>query len=357
LTRSITVGLAGFGLAGRVFHAPLISVTPGLRLTHVVERRTDESKKIYPDVTIVRDFDALLDPQGPELVVIATPNDTHATFAARALAARKHVVVDKPFASSTVEADLLIESAASGGRLLSVYQNRRWDGDFRTVRQIVNEGTLGRIVQYEAHFDRFRPTVNESSWKERRTEGSGLLYDLGSHLIDQALVLFGTPEFVTADVGIEREGSSIDDYFDVLLRYDHAGGLRVRLRASKLVREPGPRLQVHGTCGSFVKYGVDPQEDALAAGRRPGHDVPWGMDSTEQWGLLHAETASGPVRKRIETLPGCYQAYYEDVRDAILHGRPPSVTAEQGRRTIRTIELAVESSAARRTIPWERRIS
>jgi scyllo-inositol 2-dehydrogenase (NADP+) len=353
LTQSISVGLAGFGLAGRVFHAPLISVTSGLQLTHVVERRSEESKTIYPDVTVVRDFDALLGSGGPELVVIATPNDTHAAFAQRALQAKKHVVIDKPFASSTVEADGLIDLARRAGRLLSVYQNRRWDGDFRTVRQVIAEGLLGHIVQYEAHFDRFRPVVNQSSWKERRTAGSGLLYDLGSHLIDQALLLFGTPAFVTADVRVERPGSSVDDCFDVLLRYDGDGGPRVRLRASKLVREPGPRIQIHGTQGSFVKCGVDPQEDALAVGRRPGKDIPWGVEPVEQWGLLHTETAAGTVRKRIETLPGCYQAYYEDIRDAILDGRAPAVTAEDGRRTIRTIELAVESSTSRRTTPWE----
>ncbi len=351
------MGLAGFGLAGRVFHAPLISATNGLRLTHVVERRTDESRKVYPDVVIVRDFEGLLGADGPELVVIATPNETHAGFADRALHAGKHVVIDKPFTSSTREADRLIDLADQAGRLLSVYQNRRWDGDFRTARHIVEDGLLGRIVRYESHFDRYRPVVNTASWKERRVEASGLLYDLGSHLIDQAHVLFGVPASITADIRIERDGSTVDDCFDLTLRYGEAGSPRVRLHASKLVREPGPRFLIHGTRGSFVKYGVDPQEEALAAGGRPGQSGDWGLEAPGQWGLLHTETGSGVVVRRVETLAGCYQAYYEDIRDAIVNGRPPAVTGDEARRTIRTIELAIESARSGCTIPWEGRTS
>ncbi len=353
----IRVGLVGYGLSGRMFHAPfIVAATERLRLTHVVERHGEESRKSHPDVTVVRDLEELLGRDGPELIVIATPNASHFSLADRALRAGKHIVVDKPFTTTSAEARRLVELAEGTGRVLSVYQNRRWDGDFRTIQRVVADGLCGRLVRYDAHFDRFRPTVKQESWKERAEPGSGVLYDLGSHLIDQAIVLFGLPATVTADIRVEREQSETDDSFDVTLGYEARGlprnGLRVRLRASRLVREPGPRYMLHGTRGSFVKSGVDPQEEALLAGRSPSDREAWGIEPQDRWGLLHTEIDGVEVVRRVETLPGCYQAFYVDVCDAILEGRTPAVTGRDGYRIVRTIELAMESASSGRTIPW-----
>ena len=354
----VTVGLVGFGLSGRVFHAPLIQSNPRLRLTHVLERHRQESKALYPEVKVVPRMDDLLGPDGPELVVVTTPNDTHFDIAARSLEAGKHVVVDKPLTPTTAEAGRLIEIAEEHQTLLSVYQNRRWDGDFQTVQQVVGQGLLGRLVEYEAHFDRYRPSPKPDGWRERAGPGAGLVYDLGSHLIDQALLLFGIPETVTADVRIQREGSPTDDLFEIVLGYPPesssrpAAGLKVTLKASKLVREPGPRFLLHGTLGSFVKYGADPQEAALQAGKSPADTEPWGVEPEAQWGTLNTELDGRHICEKHETRPGCYPAYYNNLCDAIRNRQTLAVTARHGLNTIRVIELAFQSSAERRTLPW-----
>lgn len=356
MSQPVRVGLVGFGLAGRVFHAPFIATNPRLALTHVVERHRNESKAVYPHVAVVRHLDDLLVADGPELIVLATPNATHVALALQVLKAGRHVVIDKPFAPTSADCVRLIEVAARRGCVLSVYQNRRWDGDFRTVQQIVKAGQLGRLVEYEAHFDRFRPHPRTDVWREQAGPAAGLLYDLGSHLIDQALVLFGTPESVTADVRIQREGSPIDDGFEVVLGYPSAApgvaGLKVTLKASKIVREPGPHFLLHGLGGSFIKYGMDPQEAALLEGRTPANTPDWGVDRSGARGTLHLDVDGRSVREAVETLPGCYQAFYDNVYDVIRDGRTLEVTGGDGLRTIRTIELAFSSSAKRCTLPW-----
>ena len=265
--RALHVGLIGYGMAGRVFHAPTIAAVPELRLAKVVERRGQASRERYPWVEVAREAAALFEDDAIELVVVATPNLSHFELARQALLADKHVVVDKPFTLTSAQAQDLIDLARRRNKVVSAFHNRRWDGDFQTVRQIVQQGLLGRLVEYESHFDRFRNTFSpERAWRETAGPGSGVLFDLGPHLIDQALVLFGLPRMLTADIRNQREAGKADDQFELILHYD---SLKVTLKAGLLVRQPGPRFALHGTEGSFVKYGVDPQEEALKRGRSP----------------------------------------------------------------------------------------
>lgn len=322
---TVEVGLIGYGMAGRIFHAPLIESVPGFHLRTIAGRDCDP---------VFRDPDT-------DLVVVATPNDSHFDLGRRALLAGKHVVIDKPFTVTSDEAAKLIELAHERERLLTVFHNRRWDGDFRTVRDLIERNALGRLVSFEARFDRFRDQPRPGAWREGSGPGSGILYDLGSHLIDQALVLFSVPERITADVRNER-GFGSDDAFDLSMEYQD---LKVMLRAGMLVRERTARFTLRGTDGTYVTYATDPQEAALKSGRRPAEDD-WGTLPPENWGTL--VTARG--EEKIATLPGTYPTFYENVRDAITHGAPLAVTADQARKTIELIELAFRSSREKRSI-------
>jgi scyllo-inositol 2-dehydrogenase (NADP+) len=347
---SIDVGLIGFGLAGRVFHAPMIRAVPGLRLAAILERRGDEAQRRYPDVRLVRTIGEMLAIEGIRLIVVATPNTSHYDIAAQCLQAGRDVVVDKPFATNYAEAAELMRIAKLSGRLLTVFHNRRWDGDFRTVRKLIKNRMLGdRIVLFESHFERFRPHLRPGAWRESADPGSGILFDLGPHLIDQALVLFGPPLTVTADARSEREGAAADDAFDVVLHYPH---LRAVLRSTMLACEPGPRFIVHGSQGSYVKYGLDPQEDALVRGETPMDDQ-WGLEPEEHWGTLTLSKNGAITRTKITTEAGDYRQYYENVRDAIASGAPLDVTPEQALTVMRLLELARKSSAERRTLDFK----
>lgn len=338
----VSVGLIGYGLAGAVFHAPLIRSVPRLHLAAVATRRAAQVAADHPGVAVHPGPESLIVDPAIDLVVIGSPNETHAPLARAALEAGKHVVVDKPFTVTSAEADALIALAAQRGLLLSVFQNRRWDADFRTVRHCVEQGQLGEVYSYEAHFDRFRPVIKQG-WREQEVPGAGILYDLGAHLLDQALVLFGAPHAIAADVLTQRPGARAVDYFHVTLHY---GKRRAIVRSSTLVREPGPRFAVHGDRGSFLKYGIDGQEDALKAGGRPGTPA-WGVEDPRWFGTL--VTADGE-RRVIESLPGAYEAYYEGVAAAILDRAPPPVRAEEARDVIRVIEAAMKSAAERRIV-------
>jgi scyllo-inositol 2-dehydrogenase (NADP+) len=343
----IPVGLIGFGSATRVFHAPVIRAVAGLELSAILQRRGDSAGVAYPDVQVFRDLDGMLASSPTRLMVIATPNASHYELARRCLLAGRDVVVDKPFTPTSVEARALAQLASSTGRLLSVFQNRRWDGDFLTVRRLIEAGTLGRVVLFESHFDRFRPARRTASWREGEGAGSGLLFDIGPHLLDQALVLFGTPEAVTADVRVERGNAVVDDAFDILLHYS---GFRVLLRATMLACSPGPRFMVQGDRGTFRKHGLDPQENALKEGARPGSPG-WGEEDESQWGTLSLAGEDGSVTCRsIRTDPGDYRGFYANVRDAILGTSSLAVPASDGLRVIRLLELARESSLLRRTV-------
>ncbi len=338
----INVGLVGFGFAGKVFHAPVIGAVDGLRLTTIV-RRSGAPDTHPTGVEFVHSVDALLD-RAIDLVVIATPNESHHPIARQCLSAGRHVVIDKPFATTTAEAEGLIRLAHTQRRVLSVYHNRRYVGDFVTLQQLLARGALGRVAAFESHFDRFRPELRPGAWREQALPGSGVWFDLGPHLLDQALVLFGTPQAISADIRIERPGAQADDAFDVTLHYP---AMRALLRASMLSAAPGPTFAVHGTGGSFVKFGADPQEDALRAGHTP--DEPnWDTEDASMFGTLTTSAAT----TRIATTPSNFTHYYENVRDAILDQAPLAVTPQQALAVMRGLELAVASNRQRRVVPW-----
>lgn len=348
-TGMIDVGLVGFGFSGQIFHAPMISAVDGLRLAAILQRKGDEAAKAYPAARTARSLDELLAIESIRLVVIATPNTTHFALAKAALLAGRDVVIDKPFATTYAEAAELVEIAQKHKRLLSVYQNRRWDGDFQTVRKLLSEGKLGRVVLFESHFDRFRPQLKENAWRERDEPGSGILFDLGPHLIDQALVLFGEPEAVTADVRVERDGAAVDDAFNLTLHYPR---MRALLRASVLASTPAPRFALQGTAGGYLRYGLDPQEAALISGERPLSAL-WGAEDPGRWGTLLTTQGDALSEEKYPTAAGDYRGCYANIRDAILGAAPLAVTPEQGLNVMHALELARESSRRRCTLPWK----
>jgi predicted dehydrogenase len=346
----IEVGLVGFGLAGRAFHAPVIRAVPGMHLAVIVQRTGDEAAQKYPDVRIARSLDELLAIREIQLVVIATPNDTHYPMARQCLEAGRDVVVDKPFTTTVEEARSLIEFAKKAGRLITVYQNRRYDGDFQAMRKLAAEGDLGRIVRFETHYDRYRPQLKPEAWRETTRPGSGILFDLAPHLIDHALVLFGLPEGVTADVRNERENAVADDAFDIMFHYPRA--LRAVLRSSILAAAPRPRFVLFGTQGSFVKQTVDPQENNLRHGNIP-KDGPWGAEPKENWGVLTIPDGDKFTQRRIPSSNCDFRDYYANVRDALLGKATLAVTPEWAVNVMRLLEMARESSERRCTIPWK----
>src|ERR1700682_2017181 len=311
----IEVGLVGFGLAGRAFHAPVIRAVPGLPLAAIVQRNGTEAAEKYPDVRIVRSLEELLSMAEIRLVVIATPNETHYPFARQCLEAGRDVVIDKPFTTTLKEAVSLVQFAKDANRLLTVYQNRRYDGDFQAIRRLVADGTLGRIVRLETSYDRFRPQLKPGAWREAAPPGSGTLFAIAPHLIDHALVLFGLPEAVTADVRMERENAAADDAFDITLHYPN--GMRAVLRSSILEAAPRPPFVLFGTQASFVKQAFDPQEMNLRLGYIPT-DTAWGAEPEENWGVLTVPSGDSFEQRRIPSAVCDYRDYYSNVRDAIL---------------------------------------
>ncbi|PTB97307.1 oxidoreductase [Marivirga lumbricoides] len=347
---NIKVGLIGFGMAGRVFHAPLIDHVDGLELSIIRETKQDNIdiiKERYPLAKIVDSSEAILNDSEIDLVVIAVPNKFHYEIAKQTLLAGKHVVVDKPVTVTSEEAQELINIAKDKNKVLSVYQNRRWDSDFLTVQKVIDSGKLGRIVEYEAHFDRFRNDIRPNSWKEEGSLGTGLLYDLGSHLIDQSLVLFGHPESITADIRVQRDNSEIPDYFSMMLEY---GKFKVTLKSGMLVKEPLPKYIVSGTEGAFVKYGMDVQEAALNEAKMPLSDPNWGEEPEEIWGVLNTVKEG---RRTIESEKGHYTSFYKNVEAAINGREELAVRAEHSRDGIKVIEFAMQSAKEKRTIPFK----
>lgn len=347
MTKGIRVGVVGFGLAGRVFHSAVIAETPGLELACIVQRTGEKSAETHPGVKICRSIEEMLADHSIRLVVVATPNYTHREMGLECLRAGRNVLIDKPFALTSQDASELIEEARKHGVLATAYQNRRWDGDFITLRQVLHSGELGRVVSFESHFDRFRAAPRLDVWRESGAPGGGVLFDLGPHLIDQATTLFGNPESIWADVRIDRENGVVDDAFDILLKFS---GVTALLRSTTTAAAPGPRFVVHGTKGSFIKWGLDPQEDALKTGGKFS-DPGFGEEPESEWGHLHIP--GEPVRK-IRTAPGDYRGIYANLRDALLDKAKLEVTPEQVWRTTHLIELARESSAEGRRIAFQR---
>jgi scyllo-inositol 2-dehydrogenase (NADP+) len=345
MTKPIRAAVIGFGLGGRVFHTAFIHSVPGLELAAIVQRHGDEAAQAYPDTRIYRSADELLADPTIDLVSVTTSNDSHYSLGRQALLAGKHVVIDKPFTLTSEEAADLIAIASENKLILSAFQNRRWDGDFKTIRDLLSRAVLGRLVVFESHYDRFRQEPRLSGWKEGGVvSGGGMLYDLGSHIIDQALTLFGAPDIITADVRIDRDHGLTDDAFDIRLGYPR---LTVLLRSTMTAAIPGARFTLHGSGGSFVKFGIDPQEDAIKAGTAIGSPG-WGEEPESLWGTLKLADSS---ETKIETQPGDYRGYYANIRDAILGDAPIAVPGADAWRTTRIIELARQSSAEGRTLP------
>jgi len=344
MTDTLNVALVGYGFVGKVFHAPLIQATPGLALHTVVSRDAGKVHADWPRTHVTPDAHAAFADPAVDLVVIASPNDSHAPLAIMALGLGKHVVVDKPFTLTLREAREVVAASAHAGRVVSVFQNRRWDADFLTVQRLIEEGAIGRVAEFHSHFDRFRPAVQDR-WRERDEPGGGLWYDLGPHLLDQALQLFGVPEAITADIARLRDGARAPDYFDVTLRYPHH---RVILHAFTLVAGNGLRFAVHGTRGSYLKHGLDVQEDQLRAGVVPGAPG-WGVDTRA--GEIVAERDGRLVTEVAQAEAGDYRRYYAGIRDAILHGTVPPVTTQEALDVMRLIESGVQSSEEQRAIP------
>ena len=370
--KCIQVGLVGFGFAGRIFQSNTIQAVEGLELAAIVQRSGSDAAIAFPHAKILPTVEDLLKDTSIRLVVVATPNATHLPIARQCLLADRDVVIDKPFALTSGEAAELIQLARSRGRVLSVYQNRRWDGDFLTVRKLLDSDRLGRLVMFESHYDRFRQLPRLHAWREDGGPGGGVLFDLGAHLVDQALVLFGVPESVWASVRGEREGARIDDAFDLYLHYPAShthvaaagigpvpsglpSGLGVWLRATCLAREPGARFTLNGTQGTFRKFGIDCQEAHLLAGDLFS-SKPWGVEGPEHWGTLTVDEGGEPVSTRIPTEAGDYRGYYINLRDAIHGNAALEVTPLQAWRTMRVLEMALESSRSGCTVTcdWSR---
>jgi len=330
----LQVGLAGYGTSGSIFHAPLIAAEKRPRLAAVMTTRREKVDREIPGVRVVSTLRELVEDRELDLIVAATPTATHHDVARTALLAGKHVVVDKPITTTVEEADELIELALKRGLLLSVYQNRRWDGDFQTVKKLISGGQLGTIFQYEAHYDRFRPRM-KGGWREQDLPGSGILYDLGSHLIDQAVQLFGPLEVAMADVFRQRDNSTAEDYFHVVLKKDR---LRAIVHGSMFVLDPGPHFSVYGDAGSFLKYGMDPQEDQLRAGLRPG-DPGWGLDAADRAGTL---TLADGSRQTIATERGAWESFYRGIADALTGAGKNPVDPMDARNVIALIEAAAK---------------
>lgn len=343
----IKTGLASYGMSGQVFHAPFISTHPQFELTAITERSKNLAKERYPQVKIVRSFDELLTIDELELIVVNTPDPTHYEYARKALEAGKHVIVEKPFTETVEQGEKLIALAGQKGLMLCVYQNRRWDADFLTVKEIVENEQIGRIVEFESTFARFRNYIQPNNWKE---QAGGMTYNLGAHLIDQSLQLFGIPEAIFADIAVMRTDGVVDDYFVIhLLRSQKAPDVRITLKASYLMCEPEPRFVLHGTDGSYLKYGVDKQEDLLKQGAIP-NTPDWGIETEEEWGWLHTFKSGQSVRKKYPSQRGHYIGFYEAVYQCLRHNVPIETDARNVLPVIRMIEAAWESSRTGRIV-------
>ena len=348
MARPIRVALLGYGLAGAVFHAPLIDAVDGLELAAVVtrdEERRARAAREHPDAMLLDSADEIwARADDIDLVVVAAPNRFHVPLAHAGVEAGLGVVVDKPLAVSAAEARPLVSEARRRCGLLTVFQNRRWDGDFLTVQRLVEAGGLGAVTRFESRFERWRPQL-AGTWRESGdpADAGGVLYDLGSHLVDQALQLFGPAAHVYAELDVRRPGARADD--DVFVALTHESGVRSHLWASAVAAQPGPRFRVLGGAGAFTKFGVDVQENALRTGGDP-RDPSWGREPERSWG----ELATGEAVRRIETVPGAYQRFYERVVRALCEGAPPPVDPDDAVAGLAVLDAARLASRERRVV-------
>ena len=343
----IRVGLVGFGMAGRVFHAPLISSVEGLELAAVVERNSDDAAQRYPGITTYRSVDELLADPSIKLVVVATPNSTHFPIAMQALQAIKSVVVDKPVALTSDQIRELADLAGGIGLHLFPFHNRRFDSDFQTIHKLIHDHSFGRLVHFASFFDRWRPGLSTRAWKEEINEG-GILFDLGTHLIDEALMLFGLPSSVGAEISRERDSDGANDSFTIRLHY--LTGFSATLGANCLSTLARPRVHLRGTRGNYWKWGLDSQEEALNKITKITHPD-WGKEPEEKWGTLTIDVEGKIETRKVPSEVGDYRHFYEAVRD-VLMGKsdvPPSKPAEAW-RVARILEWAKESSDHHRDV-------
>ncbi len=345
ITPVLNVGILGFGLSGQVFHSPFVDVNPNFNLHTIVTTGTLAGEK-YPSIKITASFEELLANPEIDIVIICSPNNFHFSHASAALRAGKHVIVEKPFTVSSAEAKSLIKISRKSGKLIFPFHNRRWDSDFLTLKHILEQGLLGKVVDYESRFDRFTPEISRAFWKYQQKEGGGTLFDLGIHLIDQTVSLFGAPEGVFCRLFNQREGSVTDDSFDLKLIYPE---LDVTLKASIFVKEPGPRFQAHGTHGSFVKYGLDSQEAMLRKGLRPGSKG-FGIEPAGQRGILNTVIPGQEFRGSVKTFTGNYMAFFDNVYSVIIHGAEMIIKPEDALLNIRIIEAAQKSDKEKKII-------
>ncbi|WP_165452355.1 oxidoreductase [Paenibacillus thalictri] len=342
--RKIGVGIIGYGFSAKTFHVPLLKVLDEYEIRGIVSSDKTKVHRDLPEVEVYADLTAMLEDMDIQLVINTAPNELHFPLTQAAIAAGRHVVVEKPFVNTYAEGKLLAEQAEAHGVVLSVYHNRRWDNNFRTVQALHREGTFGEIMYFESRYDRYAP-VARPGWRSQNLPGSGILYDLGSHLLDQAITLLGLPLSITADAAIQREGGESCDYFHLLLDY---GKTKAVLHSGVFSREAGPRFQVHGTKASFVKHGTDPQENALKQGLLPVDDS-WGREPEELAGWI-SDGENGERRTQYPSVPGDYRQYYRELKAAIAGEGPNPVTAEHALTVIRLIELANLSASAKRTV-------
>lgn len=340
MDKIIKTGVCSYGMSGTVFHVPFIHVNPGFEFTAVVERSKNLARQQHPNVKVYTSVEDMLQDSALDLIVVNTPNYTHYEYAKAALEAGKNVIVEKPFTVAVAEGEELIALAKAKGLFLSVFQNRRYDSDYKISRQVVESGVLGDILEAEIHYDRFKEELSYKKHKEIANPGTGSLYDLGSHIIDQALLLFGMPQKIWADIRIIRKGSIVDDYFELVFYYDQ---LRARIKCSYLVREPLPSYQFHGRIGSFIKTKSDIQEAMLQKGLLP-NSPDWGAEGPHEWGLLHTEKDGKVIKQFLPSPNGNYMEYYQGVYDALVKGAENPVPPSESLRIIRIIEAAFRSS-------------
>lgn len=342
----IKTALLSFGMSGKVFHAPFLEFHPGFELLGSWERSTKKIQLDYPNGISYPGLESILEDDAVDLVIVNTPVGTHFEYAKKVLQAGKHAVVEKAFTTTVAEAQELADLAKAKNLKLSVFQNRRWDSDFKTVKKIIDDNLLGEIVEAEFHFDRYNPILSPKTHKETANPGAGILKDLGPHLIDQALYLFGLPNAVFADIRITREFSVVDDWFDIVLYYPT---LRVRLKASFFVREAVPAYVIQGKKGSFLKPRGDVQEDDLKLGKKPNLEN-WGTESMTNEGTLHTEINGVVFNGKVPTLQGNYYDFFDGVYQSIVHDKAEPVTAQDGVNVMQIIEAAIQSDQQKRVI-------
>jgi len=346
MNNSIKTAITSFGMSGLVFHGPLLKVNQSFNIVSILERTKHNSRNLFPEAKIVRYYNEILGNSEVELIIVNTPDKFHYEMAKQALLSGKHIVVEKPVTLDSYQAAELVHLAREKGLVFTVYQNRRWDGDFRTVQKVLAENKLGRLVEFESHFDRYRNFITADSWKEEGDEFAGVLYNLGSHMVDQVYVLFGKPKAVTAHLKIVRSGGVVTDYYDIRLEYENFSAL---LKCSYLVKKPGPRYILHGEFGTFYKSGIDGQEELLKAGHLPVGEN-WGTEPPAEWGTLFYEKDGKDFEEVIETLQGNYNIFYNNVFDAIRNGAELFVKPEEAVEVLKILEACLKSNREKRTV-------